>query len=97
MFKSTDGGDTWTEIKNNRGLPSGVLGKVGVTVSPLNANRVWAMIEAKDGGLYRSDDGGENWQSFDSDRELCSVRGITPRLRRHAERRHGLCFERAVS
>ncbi len=62
MYKSTDGGDTWTEIKTNRGLPSGVWGKIGVTVSPVNPNRIWAMIEAKDGGLYRSDDGGENWQ-----------------------------------
>jgi photosystem II stability/assembly factor-like uncharacterized protein len=50
MYKSIDGGDTWTEIKNNRGLPSGVWGKVGVTVSPINSNRIWAMIEAKDGG-----------------------------------------------
>ena len=62
MYKSVDGGDTWTELKGNRGLPSGMWGKVGVTVSPVNPNRVWAMIEAKDGGLYRSDDAGENWQ-----------------------------------
>lgn len=62
LFKSIDGGDTWTEISRNRGLPSGVLGKIGVAVSPLNSNRVWAMVEAKDGGLYRSDDAGETWQ-----------------------------------
>jgi photosystem II stability/assembly factor-like uncharacterized protein len=62
IYKSTDGGDTWTEISKNKGLPAGVLGKIGITVSPVNTNRVWAMIEAKDGGLYRSDDGGENWQ-----------------------------------
>ncbi|MFZ1699476.1 MAG: hypothetical protein WBO10_09000 [Pyrinomonadaceae bacterium] len=62
LFKSTDGGDTWTEISRNRGLPSGVLGKIGVAVSPVNSNRVWAMVEAKEGGLFRSDDGGENWQ-----------------------------------
>ena len=62
MYKSTDGGDSWTEIKSNKGLPSGVWGKIGITVSPVNPNRIWAMIEAKDGGLYRSDDGGENWQ-----------------------------------
>ncbi|MFN6962325.1 MAG: WD40/YVTN/BNR-like repeat-containing protein [Pyrinomonadaceae bacterium] len=62
IYKSTDGGDTWTELKSNRGLPSGIWGKVGVTVSPVNPNRVWAMIEAKDGGLYRSDDGGDTWQ-----------------------------------
>jgi photosystem II stability/assembly factor-like uncharacterized protein len=61
LYKSSDGGDTWTDISHNRGLPSGVFGKVTVTVSPVNPNRVWAMIEAKEGGLFRSDDGGENW------------------------------------
>ena len=62
IYKSVDGGDSWTEISRNKGLPAGVLGKIGVAVSPVNTNRVWAMIEAKEGGLYRSDDGGENWQ-----------------------------------
>ncbi len=62
IYKSTDGGDTWTDISKNKGLPSGVLGKIGITVSPVNPNRLWAMVEAKQGGLYRSDDGGENWQ-----------------------------------
>lgn len=62
IYRSEDGGDTWTDISRNRGLPSGVLGKIGVSVSPVNPNRVFAMVEAKDGGLYRSDDGGESWQ-----------------------------------
>ncbi|MEO6050005.1 MAG: glycosyl hydrolase [Pyrinomonadaceae bacterium] len=62
LFKSTDGGDTWVEITRNRGLPAGILGKVGVAVSPVNSNRVWAMIENKDGGLFRSDDAGDTWQ-----------------------------------
>lgn len=62
IYKSTDGGDTWADISKNRGLPVGVLGKIGVSVSPVNTNRVWAMIEAKEGGLYRSDDAGETWQ-----------------------------------
>lgn len=62
LFKSIDGGDTWTEISRNRGLPTGVLGKMNVAVSPLNSQRVWAMVEAKDGGLFRSDDGGDTWQ-----------------------------------
>ncbi len=62
LFKSTDGGDTWIEITRNKGLPSGVIGKIGVSVSPVNTNRVWAIVEAKDGGLYRSDDAGETWQ-----------------------------------
>lgn len=62
LFKSTDGGDTWTEISRNRGLPAGVLGKMNVTVSPVNTNRLWAMVENKDGGLFRSEDGGDSWQ-----------------------------------
>ena len=67
IFKSEDGGDSWTEISRNKGLPSGVLGKIGITVSPVNTNRVWAIVEAKDGGLFRSDDAGENWQKVSSD------------------------------
>lgn len=62
LYKSTDGGETWTDISKNRGMPAGVLGKIGVSVSPVNSSRVFAMIEAKDGGLYRSDDAGETWQ-----------------------------------
>jgi photosystem II stability/assembly factor-like uncharacterized protein len=62
IFKSIDGGDTWTDITRNRGLPAGVDGKMNVAVSPVNSNRVWAMVENKDGGLFRSDDGGETFQ-----------------------------------
>ena len=57
IFKSTDGGDTWTELTRNPGLPRGVVGKVGVTVSPANPERVWAIVEAEDGGAFRSDNG----------------------------------------
>jgi photosystem II stability/assembly factor-like uncharacterized protein len=64
LFKSADGGDTWTEITRNKGLPAGVDGKINVTVSQANPNRVWAMIENKDGGLFRSDDGGDTWQKM---------------------------------
>jgi photosystem II stability/assembly factor-like uncharacterized protein len=70
IYKSIDGGDTWTEISRNRGLPTGVLGKIGITVSPVNPNRVWAIIEAKDGGLYRSDDAGENWQRVSNNPQI---------------------------
>lgn len=70
IYKSTDGGDTWTEISRNKGLPAGVLGKIGVAVSPVNTNRVWAIIEAKEGGLYRSDDAGENWQRVSNNPQI---------------------------
>lgn len=61
VYKSVDGGDTWTRLEN--GLPGGKIGKVGLAVSPTNPDRVWAMVEANPGnGLYRSDDGGESWR-----------------------------------
>jgi photosystem II stability/assembly factor-like uncharacterized protein len=52
MFKSTDGGETWKEISRNKGLPSGMLGIMGITVSPLNSNRLWAMVENLEGGRF---------------------------------------------
>ena len=70
LYKSTDGGDTWTELTRNPGLPAGVLGKMTVAVSPADPNRVWANIEATDGGLYRSDDGGATWAHINADRNL---------------------------
>ena len=61
LYKSTDGGTTWTNITTNSGLPAGPLGKIGVSVSPVNPNRVYALVEAHAGGLYRSDDAGATW------------------------------------
>jgi len=62
LYKSSDGGDTWTELTRNPGLPTGVIGKIGVAVSPARPERVWALVEAEDGALFRSDDGGATWQ-----------------------------------
>lgn len=71
LWKSTDSGETWKEISKSKGFPEDTLGIIGVTVSPLNNQRVWAMVENKEkGGLYRSDDGGENWKLVNSDRNL---------------------------
>jgi photosystem II stability/assembly factor-like uncharacterized protein len=70
LFKSTDGGDTWTEISHNRGLPKGVLGKISVAVSPARPDRVFALIEATDGGVFRSEDAGLSWSKGSEDREL---------------------------
>ncbi len=61
LFKSTDGGETWTEITRNPGLPSGIDGKIGIAVSPANSNRVYALVENANGGLFRSDDAGATW------------------------------------
>ncbi|MGB7860351.1 MAG: glycosyl hydrolase [Acidimicrobiia bacterium] len=72
IWKSSDAGETWTEITRNEGLPqSGVLGKVGVTASPVKAGRVWALIEASESpGLYRSDDFGETWLLVNDETKL---------------------------
>ncbi len=70
IFKSTDGGDSWTEITRKPGLPAGVLGKIGLAVSPAKEDRVWAIIDAEDGALFRSNDGGENWERLSEDRNL---------------------------
>lgn len=70
LWKSTDGGDTWTKITANKGLPTGLWGIAGVTISPVNSNRVWAIIENENGGVYRSDDGGDTWAKLNDSRAL---------------------------
>lgn len=71
LWKSTDRGETWTEISKHKGFPEGILGIMGVTVSSVNNQRVWAIVENKDkGGLYRSDDGGDTWNQVNSERKL---------------------------
>jgi photosystem II stability/assembly factor-like uncharacterized protein len=71
LWKSTDEGETWKEISKNEGFAEGILGNIGVTVSPVNNDRVWAIVENKEkGGVYRSDDGGETWNHINSERKL---------------------------
>ena len=69
VYKSTDGGDSWAKLEG--GLPEGVVGKVGVTVSPADPDRVWAILEAEpEGGVYRSDDAGKTWTRTNSENKL---------------------------
>lgn len=70
IYKSTDGGDTWKPLHSNPGFAKSMLGIIGVTVSPVNSNRIWALAEANDGGLFRSDNGGETWSKVSTDRNL---------------------------
>ena len=73
LWASTDGGETWTDISNRKGLPKGIKGKMAVAVSPAQSGRVWALIEHQpDGGLYRSDDYGQTWEQVNSDFRLIS-------------------------
>jgi len=68
LYKSVDGGDTWTKL--TAGLPEGIKGRIGVAVSPANPNRVWALVEAAEGGLFRSEDGGKTFTRINKDRTL---------------------------
>ena len=70
IFKTTDGGDHWTEISHNRGMPEGIFGNIGLSVSAANPNRIFAIIEADSGGVYRSDDAGATWTRTNADRSL---------------------------
>ncbi len=85
LYVSRDGGDTWESLKTPKvnpdrkgggdpdkknGLPEGIWGRVGVAVAPSESSRVYAVIEAEKGGLFRSDDGGENWSLATDDRNL---------------------------
>jgi len=70
MYKSTDGGETWTDITRNQGLPAGVDGKIGISVSPVDPNRVFALVENENGGLFRSDDAGATWTLVNNERRF---------------------------
>ncbi len=70
LYKSTDGGDTWTNLSDNEGLPRGTLGIIGVSVSPSNNQNVYAIVEAEQGGVFRSRDGGKTWTRTSEDRNL---------------------------
>jgi photosystem II stability/assembly factor-like uncharacterized protein len=66
LYKSTDGGLTWKPLEGH-GLPAGDLGRIGVSVSGADPNRVYALIEAKEGGLFRSEDAGSTWMRVNDD------------------------------
>lgn len=70
LWKSTDAGETWTDISTNKGMPEGTLGISGITVSPVNSERVWAIIEAEKGGIFRSDDAGKTWTKLNEERKM---------------------------
>ncbi|HYY12921.1 MAG TPA: hypothetical protein VE758_00650 [Chthoniobacterales bacterium] len=66
LYRSEDNGVTWKQLTGN-GLPDGILGKIGISVSGADSNRVYAIIEAKEGGIYRSDDAGQHWTRVNDD------------------------------
>src|SRR3954464_6636256 len=70
LFKSTDGGEHWTEITRNPGMPSGLVGKIGIAVSGADSNRIYALIENENGGLFSSDDAGATWKLVNAGRNI---------------------------
>ncbi|MFT5737249.1 MAG: photosystem II stability/assembly factor-like uncharacterized protein, partial [Maribacter sp.] len=70
LWKSTNGGETWNDLTENSGMPAPPIGKIGVTVSPVDSNRVWAIVEANEGGVFRSDDAGKTWVRTNDERKL---------------------------
>ncbi len=71
IYKTTDGGATWTNLmRTAKGIPTGVVGKIGLAVSPVRSGLLWAQIEHDSGGVYRSGDGGATWEWINKERKL---------------------------
>lgn len=70
LYKSTDGGETWKEITRAKGMPSGLVGRISVALTAANPDRVYALVENENGGLFRSDDAGATWNFVNGDRNI---------------------------
>jgi photosystem II stability/assembly factor-like uncharacterized protein len=70
LWRSTDGGDTWEELTGRPGMPKGVMGRAGVAASAARPGRVWCIVEAEDGAVFRSDDYGEHWERVSEQEDL---------------------------
>lgn len=69
IYRSRDGGDSWEKLTT--GLPGGAIGRIGLSVSASQPERIWALVTAEPGGgVFRSDDGGDSWRRTSGDRDL---------------------------
>ena len=97
MFKSIDGGETWTEITRNAGLPTGLWGNIGITVWPAKPSRLWAIIENDNGGVYRSDDAGATWTRVNARSQAAPARLVLLEdLRRPEGHQHRVRVQREL-
>ncbi len=69
LYRSTNGGDTWDHLEGH-GLPSEGLGRIGIAVAPSDPKRIYLIVDAKEGGLYRTDDAGQNWRRVDQEARI---------------------------
>ncbi len=70
LYKSTDGGETWSDITRNPGLPAGMVGRIGIANTKADSNRVYALVENDNGGLFVSDDAGASWKLINESRAI---------------------------
>jgi len=70
IYKTTDGGEHWTNMTKSHGFATGVLGRIGLAVAPSKPDTVYAIVQAKDGGLFRSDDAGNTWMRVNDEWKL---------------------------
>ena len=105
MYVSRDGGDSWKQLKGGdadkdapgKGLPEGIWGRIGLAVAPSDSRRLYALIEAEKGGLYRSDDGGDSWSLASDHHALRGAPGISrpsrsiPRIPMSSTARRSAC------
>ena len=95
LYRSTDAGNTWQQLQGN-GLPGGILGRIGVTVSGADSNRVYAIIEAKEGGIFRSENGGDKWTKVNDDGRFRQRAWYFSKISPIRIARHSLCSEHRI-
>ena len=80
LWKSTDAGESWENLNKNKGLPKGIWGNIGVSVSPVRHDLIWAIIENDKGGVFKSIDGGKTWTKTNDERKLRQRAWYLPRI-----------------